>query len=133
MGVLSTGGPMGGFPADGNYYLGNQTVQVTIQAGQKVWVQGSCILGTSSTTTDAGFNIDAGYQDVSTPGPVKGGNNSMNGVVWASAPSACFSVNEVFANLPAGTYNFGIVVASIPGNGALDEARGEQVSVTVLN
>jgi hypothetical protein len=82
------------------------TVTITITAGQKVFLVASRALGGVSPADELG--IYPAYQSIEPNSPITNLNLGMFGLRLPALTRATFSINGVFANLPPGTYKFGM-------------------------
>lgn len=134
-GVVSTafssgfGASGGGVPA--TYGFIGQTVNVTITAGQKIFVDASKSLGSTAVGGATNLNLYVGYMEVSgtTPSPTGAG---VFGLTCLQNTRQIYSLSGIISGLPAGTYTVGLVGYSItPDNWNWNEYG--YVTAMVLN
>lgn len=82
------------------------TLTLTLQAGQKVFLAATRAMGGYAAANELG--IYPAYQSTAANSPIVNLNLGMFGLQVPANTRTTFSVNGVFANLPAGTYKFGM-------------------------
>jgi hypothetical protein len=82
------------------------TLTITIQPGQKVFLVATRAMGGYAAANELG--IYPAYQSTQPGSPIVNQNLGMFGLQVPANTRVTFSVNGIFANLPAGTYKFGM-------------------------
>jgi hypothetical protein len=108
----SASGP--GFPLTGTTTFVTDPVTVTIAAGDRIHVTASRALGTSSPGGATNLELSIGYRNVA-GGTAQSFGSPSGGLTSAMGIRNLFSVNGVITDLPAGTYEVGMVGRITPG------------------
>jgi hypothetical protein len=121
-----------GFPLTSALAFVTDPVTVTISAGDRIHVTASRALGASSAGGATNLELGVGYRNVA-GGSVQAFEAVSSGLSSAANIRSLFAVTGVISDLPAGTYEVGMVGRITPGAvGSWNNNSNGSVSVLVV-
>lgn len=127
----SISGP--GFPLTGAIAFVTDPVTVTINEGDRIHVTASRALGTTSVGGATNLELAVGYRNTA-GGTVQSFGATSSGLTTSLNIRSLFAVNGVITDLPAGTYEMGMVGRITPGGtGSWNNNGNGSVSALVVH